>query len=106
MESFEKIQAIIIITYLIILIIILLVAFSFYNDYVELKKREENNNISSGMWNVGKFQMNLEVLLPINDKTENQNLKIIINRHKKSLTVFWIWFFIIIPIIIILNYIS
>ncbi len=105
MESIEKLQVIIIITYFIILIIILLITFSFYNDYTELKKKE-NNNISSGMWNAGKFQMNLEVLIPIDDETENLNLKKTINRHKKSLIVLWIWFFIIIPIIIILNYIS
>ena len=105
MESIEKLQTIIIITYLIILIIILLVTLSFYNDYAELKKNE-NDNISSGMWNAGKFLMNPEVIMPIDDETESLNLKIIINRHKKSLTVFWIWVFMIIPFIIILKYIS
>jgi len=105
MESIEKLQTIIIISYLIILFIILLITLSFYNDYAELEKSEDNN-ISSGMWNAGTFLMNPEVIMPIDDKTENQNLKMIINRHKNSLTFFWIWVFMIIPFIIILNYIS
>jgi 1,4-dihydroxy-2-naphthoate octaprenyltransferase len=105
MELIEKLQTIIIVTYLIILIIILLITFSFYNDYAELKKSEDKKN-SSGMWNTGTFLMNPEVIMPIDDETENQNLKILINRHKKSLTVFWIWVFMIIPFIIILYYMS
>ncbi|HEU4790557.1 MAG TPA: hypothetical protein VFS71_12790 [Flavobacterium sp.] len=103
MKSIEELQTIIIVVYLVVLIGALVVALSIYNEYVELKK---NKNHSSGSWHGGTFYANPEIVIPIDDKTENQSLQKIINKHKKAVIFFWIWFLILVPIIIILNSIN
>ncbi len=100
MKSTEEFQTIIIIIYLIVLIGAFLVALLIYNKYVGLKNGE---NKSTGSWHGGTFFANPVIVIPIEDKTDNQKLQKIINRHKKVTIFFWVWILILVPIIIILN---
>lgn len=100
MKSLEEIQTIIIIVYLVILAGAAIVAVSIYSEYVDSKK---DNNLSAGGWTGGIFYANPQVVIPIEDKTENQTLQKIISRHKKAVTFFWIWILMLVPIIAILN---
>jgi sensor histidine kinase regulating citrate/malate metabolism len=97
MKSLEEFQIIIIIVYLVILIAALIVALSIYNEYADSKKDE---NVDSGNWHGGTFYASPEIVIPIDDKTENQALQKIINRHKKAAIFFWIWLLMLVPIII------
>lgn len=100
MKSTEELQTIIIIVYLIVLIVAFIIALLIYNKYVGLKNDE---NKSIGSWHGGTFFANPQIVMLIEDKTDNQTLQKIISRHKKVTIFFWVWILILVPIIIILN---
>lgn len=96
----EKLQTILILGYFFILVILALIAIVFYNKYCELKT---DKKLSPGNWHGGTFFVNPTTFIPINDKTENKLIQGAVSRHKKTVILFWIWIFVLIPIIIILN---
>ena len=100
MNSIENLQTIIIGVYLLILFVSLFVTLSIYGEYVALKKDDNN---SAGVWVGGTFYANPEIVIPINEKTENQALQKVIDRHKKAVIFFWIWLAIVLPGLIIIN---
>ena len=103
MESIENIQTILILVYIVILVGSKFIALAIYNEYIDLKKDEK---YSSGSWHGGKFFVNPEIVIPIDDKTKNETTQKVIVRHKKAVFFFWIWFAVFIPVLITLNSMS
>lgn len=100
MNSIENLQTIIIGVYLVTLFIALFIALSIYGEYITLKKGEDD---SRGSWVGGTFYANPEIVIPINDKTENKELQKVIDRHKKAVLFFWIWLGVVLPSLITIS---
>jgi uncharacterized membrane protein len=96
----EDFQTLIIIIYSIILLSALLITVLMYNEYMRLKNGESN---STGSWHGGTFYTNPKVFIPIDDKTDSEDLQKAINNHRKGSMFFWIWLLFLIPILIFLN---
>jgi hypothetical protein len=95
-----EISLLIIFSYIAVLFFILLIMISKFNDYADLKKKE-NINLSSGSWHGGIFFSRPPI--PIEDKSENHLIQKAVSNHNKIIIVFWIWALMIIPIIVFLN---
>lgn len=98
MELTQEVEKITILIYLAITFLTMILVVLSYNEYCELVKRKDSN---SGGWLAGTYWVNPEVLVPINEKHENQTIQKVISKHSKLVKFFWFLIVIILPIMIL-----
>ncbi|MFM2225612.1 MAG: hypothetical protein RJA07_1814 [Bacteroidota bacterium] len=92
----------IIITYFIGLFISILAAMMYYSNYLTaIDNKEYEFGIMWGAWN-----MKYDFTFFINVEAEDEFTKKIIKQHRKAVIVFWTWFLMLVPIVIICNLID
>jgi hypothetical protein len=80
-----------------------IVLFDAYNEYYSFVKNDNKEVVEPGYTSAGTYWVNIEVFLFIHEKSENQKIQKIINKHTVALRTFWIGLFIILPILIAIN---
>jgi hypothetical protein len=89
--------------YFIMLLISILVAMMYYSNYLSaIDDKEYRFGFKAG----SAFYVKGDFVFPINEKSEDNFTQKIIVQHKKAILFFWIWLLLLIPVIVICNFIN
>ncbi|MFN3969699.1 hypothetical protein [Flavobacterium sp.] len=96
-------MTIVFIIYFALLFFNAIVVFDAYNEYFGFVKNDNKEVVEPGYSSAGTYWVNIDVFLFIDEKSENQKVRKIINKHTVALRTFWIGLLIILPILIVID---
>ena len=99
----ENVTIAIVCTYFIVLLISILAAMMYYSNYLSAVNDKEYN---FGFWAGSRYYIKGDFAFPIDEKAEDVFTQKIILQHKKAILFMWVWFVILIPVIVICNFIN